>query len=172
MGYKVDFECKLRWAQNLIEPFMGDDGTPADKLEKIKASQGWYEVVLVMDDQTKEFLLDKGATQKGLHGHNWGTTPEGDITWRVRRPHVNPKLKDENGDPLFYGAPKVYIDNGDGTKREYNLEEDGLIGNDSEAKVRMDFYTKNGKSIYTLEAVKLTGLVVYEGGEAESLEEF
>lgn len=173
MGYKVDFNCKIRWAQ--LSEQARDEGPKdgSDLAKKIESQGGLYKALLVMDDQTKEFLLSKGVSNKGMHGQLWGTDEEGNITYKVKRPHINPNLKDDNGDPLYMGPPTVLFDNGDGTNRPWDWSEDGLIGNDSEVKVRLDVYSKEGRNINTLELVKVTDLVPYEGsGAVPDVEEF
>lgn len=172
MGYKVDFNCKINWAQLREEKRDMGPGDGSDVDKKIKEHEGYYKAELVMDDQTKEFLLSKGVSNKGMHANNWGTDEEGNITFKVKRPHINPKLKDEAGNPIYMGPPKVLYDNGDGTNRPWDWEKDGLIGNGSEVKVRLDVYAKNGRNINTLELVKVTDLVVFEGDGPVSVEEF
>lgn len=173
MGIKVDFEAKINWCKAREDGRDMGPGDGGDLDNKIKAMQGQYSCVIVMDDQTKEFLVSKGVTDKGMQAQLWGTTPEGEITYKVKRPHVNPKIiDDETGEPVYYGPPTIISGLGD-TNQSWDWEEDGSIGNGSSGKFRLDVYKmKNGGSIVTWDAFKVTDLVEYESNDDFALEDF
>lgn len=174
MGKKIDFTCKVRYAKvTEADRDMGNnDGSDMDL--KIKSQEGIYNAILVLDDDTAEYLKEQGIPAKGLSAQLWKTTPEGDITYKVKRPHVNPKIIDEDtGKPLYYGPPKVLLDTEDGNI-PYNQAEHGFIANDNEVKVRLDLNPKWG--IVTLEVMKFLDFEAYLSSSGElsevELEEF
>jgi hypothetical protein len=158
MGKKVFVKCTLNWAR-LMESNrdMGPkDGS--DVAEKIDSVQGFYTADCIIDEDTKEKMIKDGIPNKGLQAQLFKKNADGDMFYKAKRGHFNPKFRDENGNPgVVMGPPKVLkkTDNG---YEAWDWETDGLIGNGTEAEVKFDVW--DGK-ITTLEAVCVTKLVQY-----------
>lgn len=160
MGKKVYVNCKLFWAKlRDVDRDLGKNLPDGDIKKRIVEEDGHYLVNCVIDAETKKKMVADGIPAKGMQAQLFKTDNDGQMFYKAKRPRQNPKLKDrETGETLVLGPPTV-IKEVDGNNVEWDFEEDGLIGNGSEAIVKFDVW--DGK-ITTLEAIKIVNHVKYE----------
>jgi len=65
----------------------------------------------------------------------------------------------------------VFYQDADGNYSAWDFESDGALGNGTKARVRLDLWSKNNKSIVTLDALRVLELVPYEDGGSVNSEE-
>lgn len=143
--------AKLKEDNRDTGKYLPEDSDVRKKLESI---DGQYTIDLHMTDEDIDNLVKDGVPNKGLHSQNFKEDGDGNKFYRFKRPHVNPKITDKDGEPLFYGPPQVLIKDGD-----ENVPFDGLIGNGSDVIVKATVYDSK---IVTMQAVKIIDLIEYE----------
>lgn len=140
------------------------------------ATDGQYQITLVMDEKQKDNLLKSGVPSKVL-GHTLiKQDDEGNFTYRFKRPHKSKYLRDENGGQKIMGQPRVFDynktvkaceDAGAPKSELYNyfvdwdVSKDGFIGNGSEVIIKYSVY-KGKATIVQLESVGIVKAVKYE----------
>lgn len=178
MGKKVYFPAKARWAK--LRPADRDIGKNlpegSDTRLKIEAEQGHYLLNAYIDRDTKKAMIDLGIPNKGMVGQLFKEDDTGELWYKCKRPHFNPRLKNRdtgemgvvNGAPVVYKTShggvtvvnnKPIFQEEDATLIEWDWEEDGLIGNDSDIIVKLDVW--DGK-IVTFEGIIVVNHVKYE----------
>ena len=157
-------DVTLEWAKHLTEE--GRDMGPEDDSDlgiKLKETQGQYVVDIMINDEQKKQMVADGVPDKGLQAQLFKTRDTGEMFYKCRRPHFNPKFTDratgEKG--VVMGPPDIYMNERDdeGKLVRWNPEEHGLIGNGTTADVRFDVWNN---SITRLDAILITDLVAYE----------
>jgi hypothetical protein len=157
---KVYVPCKLAWAKlREVDRDTGKNLPDGDMKRKIEADQGHYLVNCLIDTDTKAAMIRDGIPSKGMQGMLFKTDADGNLFYKAKRPHYNSKLYDEHGNQgVIMGPPKIVVEDAEGNNRLWDWDEDGLLGNETEAVVKFDVW--DGK-IITLEAVKVTKHVEY-----------
>lgn len=155
-------DVKLQWAK-LMESNrdmgLSDGSDVSNKLDEI---QGQYVVDVMLTDAQVQELKDAGIPHTGLQAQLFKQRKTGEKFYKAKRGHFNPKFKNEEtgGMGVVVGPPNVFkVDEETGEVVPWVWETDGLLGNDTGGDVKFDVW--DGK-ITTLEAVKVTDLVVYE----------
>ncbi len=157
-------------------------------------TDGAYTVTLVVDDATKEELIQKGIPAKQGPYDTFKKRDDGRWSFNAKRPHKHPTWtqKDaegnDTGEPVVFGPPKVF-DLNKAQEAQTNAEvkgpltdyivpwtiQDGLIGNGSKAQVKLkreEGIGTQGKAKgkawvkITLESIALTDVVAYESSDA------
>lgn len=150
MAY-VDFEGTAKFAKVFEHNRdMGENLMDGDQKNKIVAEQGHYLLTVEITPETKKQMIAAGVPNKGMVGQLFKEDDEGNLSYKCKRPHFNPRIN--RGEGKVMGAPVVM----DADNREW--DEETLIGNGSKLKVRLDVW--EGK-IVTLHAVKVIELVEY-----------
>ena len=150
MAY-VDFEGTAKFAKVFEHNRdMGENLMDGDQKNKIVAEQGHYLLTVQITPETKKQMISAGVPNKGMVGQLFKEDDEGNLSYKCKRPHFNPRIN--RGEGKVMGAPVVM----DADNREW--DEEALIGNGSKLKVRLDVW--EGK-IVTLHAVKVIELVEY-----------
>lgn len=150
MAY-VDFEGTAKFAKVFEHNRdMGENLMDGDQKDKILAEQGHYLLTVEITPETKKQMIAAGVPNKGMVGQLFKEDDEGNLSYKCKRPHFNPRIN--RGEGKVMGAPVVM----DADNREW--DEETLIGNGSKLKVRLDVW--EGK-IVTLHAVKVIELVEY-----------
>ena len=126
---------------------MGQNLQDGDQKDKILAEQGHYEMNVMITPETKKQMIAAGVPNKGMVGQLFKEDDEGNLYYKCKRPHFNPRINKGEGEIM--GAPVVL----DVDSEDWNP--DVLIGNGSEVKVRLDVW--EGK-IVTLVAVRVLNL--------------
>ena len=129
----------------------------SDQRIKLEECEGMYVMNVFIDAATKKKMIADGVPNKGMTGQLFKEDDDGNLFYKCTRKHINPKFE---GASRLMGPPKVIKDDGEGANVGWDWEEDGLIGNDSEVKVRLSVW--DGK-IVTMEIVKVLELIPYEG---------
>ena len=154
MAY-VDFEGTAKFAKVFEHNRdMGENLMDGDQKNKIIAEQGHYLLTVEITPETKEQMIAAGVPNKGLVGQLFKEDDEGNLSYKCKRPHFNPRLNRGEGEVM--GGPVVMDGENEG------WDEGVLIGNGSKLKVRLDVW--DGK-IVTLHAVKVLELVEYTPDE-------
>lgn len=167
MGKKILVDCELEWAKVFPGNIDNGDNAPDDVKAKIKEGGGKYSVTLIMDKESAANLKAQGIPHKAMSASLWGTTEDGRVTYKTHRYNYNSKLNEENG------PPRVFYQDADGNYSAWDFEGDGALGNGTKARVRLDLWSKNNKSIVTLDALRVLELVPYEdGGSVNSDEDY
>ena len=150
MAY-VDFEGTAKFAKVFEHNRdMGENLMDGDQKDKILAEQGHYILTVGITPETKKQMIADGVPNKGMVGQLFKEDDEGNLSYKCKRPHFNPRLNRGEGEVM--GAPVVM----DAENNEW--DEEVLIGRDSKLKVRVDVW--DGK-IVTLHAVKVQELVEF-----------
>ena len=150
MAY-VDFEGTAKFAKVFEHNRdMGENLMDGDQKNKIIAEQGHYLLTVEITPETKKQMIAAGVPDKGMVGQLFKEDDEGNLSYKCKRPHFNPRLNRGEGEVM--GAPVVMDGENEG------WDEEVLIGNGSKLKVRLDVW--DGK-IVTLHAVKVLELVEY-----------
>lgn len=126
---------------------MGQNLQDGDQKDKILAEQGHYVMNVMITPETKKQMIAAGVPKTGMVGQLFKEDDEGNLYYKCKRPHFNPRLNKGLGEIM--GAPVVL----DVDSEDWNPEV--LIGNGSEVKVRLDVW--DGK-IVTLVAVRVLKL--------------
>lgn len=122
-----------------------------------KDEGGRYTINIVVDDITKQALKD-AKSQKRVKEDS-----EGDEVVQVERRHNPPTGKDGTVYHAYGGPPRVIH----ADKSPWDIDEDGLIGNGSEAIVYVSVYEAGGLMGTRLEAVQVLDHVVYESDNSD-----
>jgi hypothetical protein len=141
-------------------------------------TNGMYKVDLLLDADNIKKLEEAGMPKKfGAFPTFKDAQHEGQSykKYTAKRPHLSKYLLDEAGDRKVMGPPLVFDFNafqgaykaagGQGKSDDYITPwtiEDGLIGNGTKAKVRLNIYKGVKAIIVTLERIGITDHVVYE----------
>lgn len=153
----VDFVGKASYAK--LQESNRDMGqnlmAGSDQRNKLEECEGMYVMNVFITPETKKQMIADGVPNKGMTGQLFKEDNDGNLFYKCTRKHINPKFEDNN----YMGPPKV-IKEVDGANVSWDWEEDGLIGNDSEVKVRLSVWDEK---IVTMEIVKVLELVPYEG---------
>jgi hypothetical protein len=144
----------------------------------LSETDGMYKVDLLLDDANVKKLEEAGMPKKfGAFPAFKPAEHEGQSykKYTAKRPHLSKYLTDEAGDRRVMGPPVVFDFNayqeaykaagGQGKADEHIVPltiQDGLIGNGTKAKVRLNIYKGMKATIVTLERIGITDLVVYE----------
>lgn len=182
MGKKVYFAAKARWAK--LRPENRDMGENlqegSDTRLKIEAEQGHYLLNAYIDRNTKKEMIELGVPNKGMVGQLFKEDDNGDLWYKCKRPHFNPRLdnRETGGKGVVYGPPVIYkpthgtvslvnnkpvLEQG-ATLVKWDWEEDGLIGNDSDIIVKLDVWENK---IVTFEGVLVVNQVKFEPEQSE-----
>ena len=147
----VDFEGTAKFAKVFEHNRdMGENLQDGDQKNKIALEQGHYVLTVEITPETKKEMIAAGVPTTGLVGQLFKEDKEGNLSYKCKRPHFNPRINKGEGDIM--GAPHVM----DATNDPW--DESVLIGNGSKLKVRLDVW--EGK-IVTLHAVKVLELEEY-----------
>jgi len=150
MAY-VDFEGTAKFAKVFEHNRdMGENLMDGDQKGKILAEQGHYILTVEITPETKMQMEAEGVPSKGMVGQLFKEDDEGNLSYKCKRPHFNPRLNRGEGEVM--GAPVVM----DADNEEW--DDSVMIGNGSKLKVRLDVW--DGK-IVTLHAVKVQELVEF-----------
>jgi len=162
----VDFEGTVSYAKVFEQNRDMGTNLPegSDARNKIEAEQGHYVANVFITKETKKAMIAAGVPNKGMVGQLFKEDDDGNLFYKCKRPHFNPRLKVAEGG-MVMGAPKVVYTNDEGENAVWDFETDGFIGNESLVKVRLDVW--EGK-IVTLHAIKVLELVEFEGSEGGS----
>lgn len=156
-----------------------------DKGDMHSETDGITKVTISLTDEQEKELLGLGVPASALGYQTFKDYTIDGVNFRgmvVKRPWVSKYLKDEDGNPQFVGAPKVFdfnkavaafkADGGNGRimdshKTDWDNTTDGLIGNGSKAKVKLSVYRGTNKAgkptcVVQLEEVAVTEHVKYE----------
>jgi hypothetical protein len=171
-GSNIYVPCELEYAKVRADDRDMGPGDGSDLDNKIKAVEGSYCANLVVSEAVKEQMLSMGLPHKGLHSNNLVDRSEGGGEgwhFKARRGHLNPNFKNkETGDlGIVVGPPRVIYEGDDGELQEWDFSEMGLLGNGTRAKVKLNIWSKHGKSKVTLEAINVIEHVPYEDGYGE-----
>lgn len=147
----IDFEGTAKFAK-IFESNrdMGENLEDGDQKSKIISEKGNYILNVYITPETKKQMIKEGVPSKGMVGQLFKEDNDGNIFYKCKRPHFNPRVNQGEGREM--GAPAVMDAD--------NIEWDDkvLIGNGSKLKVRLDVW--DGK-IVTLHAVKVLDLVEF-----------
>lgn len=144
----VDFEGTAKFAKIFEHNRdMGENLEDGDQKTKILSEQGHYILNVYITPETKKEMIAAGVPDKGMVGQLFKEDNEGNIFYKCKRPHFNPRINQGEGKEM--GAPVVM----DGDNQEW--DDQVLVGNGSKLKVRLDVW--DGK-IVTLHAVKVLEL--------------
>jgi len=147
----VDFEGTAKFAKIFEHNRdMGDNLEDGDQKTKILSEQGHYILNVYITPETKKDMIAAGVPNKGMVGQLFKEDNDGNIFYKCKRPHFNPRIN--QGEGKVMGAPIVM----DVDSKEW--DDQALVGNGSKLKVRLDVW--DGK-IVTLHAVKVLDLVEY-----------
>ncbi len=154
-----------------------------DKAEMHEKTDGVTKVTIVLDEDQHKKLLDMGipAVQLGYDTFKPAEFAGGALVYVAKRPGVSKSLKDDDGQPKLMGEPLVFdynkaveaykADNATGIMTDKHITkwtmEDGLIGNETKAKVKLSVYVGTNKAgkptnVTTLESIGITELVAYD----------
>lgn len=128
----------------------------SDQRNKMEEVKGYYTINLYVDRETKKKAIADGIPGKGMSAQLWKEDEEGNIYYKARRAHFNPKFTDrETGEQgVVLGAPKVVL------KTENGLEPfTGNIGNDSEVTLKLSVWNDTKVE---LQACRIDNLVEWE----------
>lgn len=141
-------------------------------------TEGVYKVELFLDTDNVKKLEEAGVPKKfGAFPTFKDAEHEGKSykKFTAKRPHLSKYLLDEAGDRKVMGPPLVFDFNtfqevykaagGQGKSDDYITPwtiQDGLIGNGTKAKVRLNVYKGVKATIVTLERIGIVDHVVYE----------
>jgi hypothetical protein len=158
-----------------------------DNAEMHSESDGVTKVTLRLSDEQIADLMSLGVPESALGYQTFkDVTIDGENfrAYVAKRPWVSKYLIDETtGEKKVMGAPLVFDYNkamasyeAAGSKgvlgkehiTPWDMDQDGLIGNGTKAKVKLSIYRGKNKAgkptcVVTLEAVAIMDLVVYEG---------
>ena len=145
----VDFEGTAKFAKVFEHNRdMGENLEDGDQKSKIVDEQGHYVLNVYITPETKKQIIADGVPSKGMVGQLFKEDNEGNIFYKAKRPHFNPRIQGgkEMGPPVVMDAESVAWD------------DQVLIGNGSKLKVRLDVWDSK---IVTLHAVKVLELTEY-----------
>jgi len=145
----VDFEGTAKFAKVFEHNRdMGENLEDGDQKSKILVEQGHYVLNVYISPETKKQMIAEGVPNKGMVGQLFKEDNEGNIFYKAKRPHFNPRIQGgkEMGPPVVMDAESDAWD------------DQVLIGNGSKLKVRLDVW--DGK-IVTLHAVRVLELTEY-----------
>lgn len=148
------FEGEIFWAR----VFEGN----IDNSDYHKATEGQYNCVFIpKDDAELQKMYDTGLPKKSM---NYDTVREYDYAdgrkgVKLKRPNKHRSVAD------FGGAPKVL---NAATKKPWDYEIDGPLGNTSKVKVKVSFYGAGSTTTVRLEQVDVVELVKYESANEEN----
>lgn len=141
-------------------------------------TEGMYKVELLLDEANVKKLDDAGMPKKFGAFPTYKDAEHEGVKYKkytAKRPHRSKYLTDDAGDRRVMGPPVVFDFNayqeaykaagGQGKADEHITPltiNDGLIGNGTKAKVRLNIYKGTKATIVTLERIGITDLVVYE----------
>lgn len=163
MSYKtVYLNGKARWARLKEDNRdMGDpEKTSPEVMEKLKHSEGNY--TLDLYGVTRKDLEDAGIPLKGLMGQLFKENAQGEAYYKCKRPHMIPEKEEP-----YMGPPRVVKFNEDGTPVDWDWDTDGLLGNDSDVRVKFTVWVGTKVTKVTMEAVAIKTLVPYEAPQDE-----
>ena len=144
----VDFEGTSKYAKGFEHKRdMGENLEEGDQKSKIESEQGHYTITVKITPETKKDMIAAGVPNKGMVGQLFKEDNEGNLSYKCKRPHFNPRIN--RGEGKIMGAPVVM----DSENNEW--DDQVLIGDDSKVKVRLDVW--EGK-IVTLHAIKVLEL--------------
>ncbi|NRB01436.1 MAG: hypothetical protein HRU32_16785 [Rhodobacteraceae bacterium] len=144
----VDFEGKAMFAKVFERNRdMGENLPDGDQKNKIALEQGHYVMNVKITPETKQQMISEGVPTKGMVGQLFKEDDEGNLFYKCKRPHFNPRINKGEGGVM--GAPTVMDSNNDPWDSDVN------IGNGSDVKVRLDVWEKK---IVTMHAVKVLQL--------------
>jgi hypothetical protein len=156
-----------------------------DKGDVHSETQGVTKVTIAISDEQEKELLGLGVPAVALGYQTFKDMTIDGVNFRgyvAKRPWVSKYLKDEDGNPQHFGAPKVFDFNKavaawkeaggtgrimDSHKTPWDANTDGLIGNGSKGKVKLSVYRGTNKAgkptcVVQLEEVAVTELVKYD----------
>ena len=166
-GNFVYFPATVSWAKVFeSNRDTADKASHPGVKEKLEKHYGIYQLTVHVTDDVANFLTKTAELpNKGMSASLWDEDEEGLTTYRVKREHFMPTWTDkETGEMgVTLGAPAIKKVVGD-TLEDWNLEEDGLLGNGSSAYIKLS--TSKMKTGAVL--VRLEGLQVFERVEYQS----
>jgi hypothetical protein len=147
----VDFEGTVKFAKVFeSDRDMAENLQDGDQKNKIVAEQGHYVLTVNITPETKAKMIADGVPDKGMVGQLFKQDDQGNLSYKCKRPHFNPRLNKGEGEVM--GAPVVMDAASD------LWDESVVIGKDSKLKIRLDVW--DGK-IVTLQAVRVLELQEY-----------
>ena len=165
MGKTVVVKCELEWAKLREEDrdFGPKDGS--DMAINFEAKQGIYVVNLMLTEESKAKMIADGVPNKGLQAQLFKQNKEGRMYYKATRPHFNPKFRnmDTGEQGVVIGSPALFKQVGE-DHLPWDWEVDGLVGNGSEAIVKLDVW--EGK-ITQLEKISITKHIPYEANSVD-----
>jgi hypothetical protein len=114
------------------------------------AEQGHYVLTVDITPETKAKMIADGVPDKGMVGQLFKQDDQGNLSYKCKRPHFNPRLNKGEGEVM--GAPVVMDAASD------LWDESVVIGKDSKLKIRLDVWDDK---IVTLQAVRVLELQEY-----------
>lgn len=163
------YDCTIYWArlkEGNRDMGPGDDSDVGRRLTEI---QGQYTIDMVVTDGVKAKMIKDGIPEVVL-GYDkfkaWeGDSEDGDWVYKAKRPHFEPKFKnEETGEMGIEMGPPNVVDYNATKEAGEVVPFDGLIGNKSKGKVKLSIY-KGRSTIVKLQSVGVTDLVEYESDE-------
>ena len=147
----VDFEGKAKYAKIFEHNRdMGDNLEDGDQKNKIVSEQGHYVLYVGITPETKKQMIAAGVPNTGMVGQLFKEDAEGNIFYKCKRPHFNPRINKGEGKLM---GPPVVMD------AENNGWDDQVpVGDLSDLKVRVEVWDNK---IVTLHAVKVLYLVEF-----------
>jgi hypothetical protein len=147
----VDFEGTAKFTKVFeSNRDMGENLQDGDLKNKIVAEQGHYVLTVDITPETKAKMIADGVPTKGLVGQLFKQDDQGNLSYKCKRPHFNPRLNKGEGEVM--GAPVVMDAASD------LWDESVVIGKDSKLKIRLDVWDDK---IVTLQAVRVLELQEY-----------
>jgi hypothetical protein len=147
----VDFEGTVKFAKVFeSDRDMAENLQDGDQKNKIVAEQGHYVLTVNITPETKAKMIADGVPDKGMVGQLFKQDDQGNLSYKCKRPHFNPRLNKGEGEVM--GAPVVMDAASD------LWDESVVIGKDSKLKIRLDVWDDK---IVTLQAVRVLELQEY-----------
>lgn len=166
--YKV-YDCKLEYAR-VFTHNMDKGSDDNDAARKVASTEGQFVTNMLVTDEVKAAMIADGIPEKSMgyqmfqevmEGTGDDARPTGEWRYRAKRPNLSP-FKDDDGNPQYFGPPNVvdYPATAEAGE-QVKWDEEVLLGNGTEAKVKLSIYKNGSKRIIRLESIGVMKLVEY-----------
>lgn len=150
-----------------MRPYFKDTGENleegSDIRNKLESTDGVYSTDIVLPfekmKEAKDFLTEKGIPLNGMMGQLLKETDDGEIIYKIKRPHMEPNMPVEKGSEelgFVFGPPKVV----DAENNKW--DEEVLIGNGSDATFKLNVWKGTKVTKVRWDGVRIDELVPYE----------
>ena len=173
------YPCKLKWAkvfEHNRDNALDKDGKELDNdaAQTVRDRGGMYSTVMCVTDATKAKMIADGIPETSLgfdqfhpceeyaeEGYNW--------EYRAKNYVLSKSINPETGEPYINEAPvvadlnNIYEDE-EGEKRAtpWNVEEQGELGNGTEAVVTVTIWKQKAKRVVALRKIGVKKLEEYK----------